>query len=175
MKRIPKYDDELDREPIEEQIDPCVHKFVKSTEIVREYNPDLCNQLIEYGREGLLFIDGFAGKYNVCVDKIWEWINSTEEEYEDFRSAYKICVTACIHYWNEELVYAVNNRDWQAVTAIRNILSEVVKTVSKGVKEGVLAGNVPEDADEKAKKQQLQIQQRALSLLSGNGEEATAV
>jgi hypothetical protein len=140
------YDDYSKPALVEEIREPCQHYFSTHKEIIREYSTDLCTKVIEHGRNGL-FIEGFSGRYNVCMDEICKWL-SNPDEYSDFCSAVKISVSAAIHYWNEELNHAINNTDWQAVTAIRGMLSEIMRSTPKALRENLfnqLSSNSAED------------------------------
>jgi hypothetical protein len=156
------YDDEIDGGT------PCEHIFEQSTEIIRAYNFDLCSMVITHGQNGL-FIEGFSGRYNVCFNAICDWLSSSDPIYDDFKSACKISVSACIHFWNEELNHAVMERNWAAVAAIKTILADIMKSMPKGLRENMLADLAPEDAETKTKNQQLEIQKKTLSVLKGTG------
>jgi len=125
-----KYD--LPPEDEEKPVKPeCVHYFNKSTIIQTKYTNDLCMRVIEHGQSGL-FIEGFAGREQVCMDAMCQWL-SNPKEYPDFNSAVKVSISASIHYWNELLLHALNHFDLfgSSVPVIRQILSDIMKSTPK--------------------------------------------
>lgn len=102
-------------------------------EIIIDYTDELCSKVINHGKDGYL-IDGFAGRYNICVDKMCNWISKTavninEGIYQpDFHSAVKISISACIHYWDKRLMDEINSENWDAVPVIKSILNGLMRT-----------------------------------------------
>lgn len=144
----------------------CPHNFIDTTTIIREYTNELCDKVIEYGREGKL-IEGFAGKYNICMDAMCEWI-SKEKEYPDFNSAVKIAVSACVHYWMEELQYAIQKRDWNAVAVIRSILDGLTKSIPKELREGLFTNLKMETAEDRSSQAEDEKQRKLMEAMNGN-------
>lgn len=134
---------------------PCNHEFVKYEGIIREYSPELCELIINHGRQGK-FIEGFFGKYNICTDEFCKWLSNKEDkpEYRDFQSAVKISISASIHYWNEVFNFAIDNfiEYAQIIPVIRNILSDIMKSTPKELRENLYDNLQRETADEKSKK-----------------------
>jgi hypothetical protein len=163
-----EYDDYSNPVLVEEVRNPCEHVFVKDLGVIRGYSSDLCNKVIEHGRNGL-FIEGFSGRYNVCMDEICRWL-SEPEGYREFCSAVKISVSACIHYWNEELTYAIGNGDWSAVTAIRGMLSEIMRSTPKALRENLFNNLNVKDAEEIAEHNENMKQAELMNaMLGGRG------
>lgn len=162
-----KYDDYSKPVLVEELREACQHYFSDDKEVIREYSADLCVKVIEHGRSGL-FIEGFSGRYNVCMDEICRWL-SNPDEYGNFCSAVKVSVSASIHYWNEELNHAISNADWQAVTAIRGMLSEIMRSTPKALREN-LFNHLSSDSAEDVARHNNNIKQAELmnAMLGGN-------
>ena len=147
-----KYD--LPEAPVARE--PCTHTFANVKKVRTEYGDDLCEKVINYGREGKR-IEAFAGKFNVCVNKMCEWL-SNPQKYPEFDSAIKVSQSACIHYWLEELQHAISACDWQAVAQIRSILSDLNKYIPKELSEGLfnnLKQQSAEDRVEEARQDKL--------------------
>ena len=130
----------------------CSHVFEKSTDIIWEYSPDLCDKVIEYGRQGKL-IEGFAGRYNVSVNAMCEWLSKVGE-YPEFDDAIKISVSACVHYWTEELQHNMDLQEWTAVSHIRSILADLNKSMPKALRENLYNNLTQQSAEDKAQKQE---------------------
>lgn len=120
---------------VKEEKQKCVHTFVDGNTIQTEYTPDLCDKVMEYGKQGFL-IEGFSGRYNVCTDAMCKWL-SKPDEYPEFNSAVKISISACIHYWQHELQFALEQGDYQAVQVIRSIISDMMKSTPKQLRENL--------------------------------------
>lgn len=128
---------ELQSDNIEDVAPPpkCEHVFEHDSDIITEYSTELCEKVIEYGRGGML-IEGFSGKFKVCTNAICRWL-SLPKEYPEWDSAVKISVSACVHYWQEELHHAMDQTDWTAVQNIRMILADINKSMPKQLREGL--------------------------------------
>lgn len=162
-----KYDntepDMPDSPPKREQ---CHHEFIQDYAIIDVYSDDLCEKVIEYGRQGL-FIDGFAGRYNVSIVAMCNWL-SKPDEYPKFNAAIKISHSACIHYYNQELLHSIQCGDWQAVANIKSILAEIMKTTPKELRENLynnLRVKTPEELEAEQKAQSHTI---LLGAMTGN-------
>lgn len=141
-----------------EQPPECPHNFNKSTIIQTEYTDDLCDMIIEYGRQGYN-IDGFAGRYNICVNSLCEWL-SQPEKYPQFDSAVKIAQSAVIHYLNEELQHNIKLGDWQAVANIKAIINECMKAMPKRLTDNMynnLKLKTPEQLEEEKRFKDLKM------------------
>lgn len=145
----------------------CSPKFHNSKIIITEYTSDLCEKIIEHGRQGH-FIETFSGAYNVCSDKMGDWINKKDDNrYDEFRSAVKISQSATLHYWNCELINAVKNyKDLGSlIPSLRGILSDIMKTTPKGLRDlqfdNLIAPDTPEERKTKNKSDELKKLQSA--------------
>ena len=111
-------------------------------EIIVDYTEELCSKVINYGKDGYL-IDGFAGKYNICVDSMCNWISKTASNINqgmykpDFHSAVKISISACIHYWNNRLMDEISAENWDAVAVIKSILNGLMRTTPDQLTKGL--------------------------------------
>ena len=153
-----KYDKLAYDEIIENPKAPeCEHIFSLENTIIRDYTIDLCDKIIKHGREGY-FIESFSGRYNICTESMVNWINSKDnKEYDDFRSALKISMSASFHYWNCELIHALKNFSelGASIPVLRGILGDIVKTMPKGLRdmqfENLVAPDTPEQRELKEK------------------------
>lgn len=145
---------------------PCEPVFADGHDIVNEYDDWICEELINYGREGL-FIEGFVGKYNINQVNFNKWITAPDGEYEELKAARNVCFSACIHVWCSRLNHAVENSDWQAVGALKAIINDMMKSVPKHFRDGMSDGYNPEDPEEKQRQEKLQTQKATLSRLAG--------
>jgi hypothetical protein len=127
--------DNFDSAYSEHLIIPCEHTFTTGKNIRREYSPDLCDNIIDHGRSGL-YLHGFAGKYNISVIDMCDWL-SKPKEYPDFVTAVRISHSACIHYYNEELLHFMTLQDWAAVAQVKATLAELMKVTPKELTEGL--------------------------------------
>jgi len=159
-----KYD--LPEAPVARE--PCAHTFANVKKVRTEYGDDLCEKVINYGREGKR-IEAFAGKFNVCVNKMCEWL-SNPQKYSAFDSAVKVSQSACIHYWLEELQHAISACDWQAVAQIRSILSDLNKYIPKELSEGLFNNLKQRTADDLARENELKTEEGFFSALGGKSE-----
>lgn len=131
-----KYD--LPEESVKKDPPPiCEHKFDDVKKTITEYADHLCLLLIKHGQSGF-FIEGFSGRHGVSLIAICEWL-SNSTKYPDFNSALRVAHSACIHYYNEELIHAIKLGDWQAVAQIKSILEGIMKTTPKELREGLLS------------------------------------
>ena len=144
----------------------CVHSFKKLDDIKRDYHPIFCQYVIEHGRGGLL-IEGFSGKYNICMDMICKWLSSPTE-YADFNSAVKISISASIHYWNEELQHSISNGNWEGVRAIKAILADIMRSTPRQLREGLFNNLVVQNADDIAKQKEIESDDYLFKLTTGN-------
>ena len=161
----PNRDMNEDKKP---EHDKCIHEFDEQQDIIRDYSPQLCTKVIAHGRSGL-FIEGFAGKYNVCMDTMCKWLSNVKE-YPEFNSAVKISISACIHYWNEELNHAITSSDWQSVTPIKGILSEIMKSTPKQLREGLFNNLINKSAEDIAREELLDNEKLLYNLTTGNNQ-----
>ena len=145
----------------------CSHTFAPIKDIQKDYTDDLCEKVIKYGREGKL-IEGFAGRFNVCPNSMCKWL-SEPDKYPDFDSAVKISVSACIHYWLEELQHAIESGDWQYVGLVRNILSDIMKSMPKELREGLFDRLDRESAEDKSKRERNESMGAFVSSVTGAG------
>lgn len=146
---------------------PYTPVFADGYSIITEYEPRLCELLIEHGRAGL-FIETFIGRYNISNKKFNEWISEDSEDYQDFKAAYSIAISAAIYVWNAKLSNAVDAGDWQAVAQIKAILSEMMKAMpSKQIRESFTDGYNQETPQQKGKKGQVRVQNKLIGILGG--------
>ena len=129
MSKYDDYDEAVEFTP------SCTHSFIEGTEICREYTADLCDKIIEHGRAGL-YLHGFAGKYNISVIDMCNWL-SKPKDYPDFATAIRISHSACIHYYNEELLHYIGKQNWDAVSSVKSTLAELMKVTPKELTEGL--------------------------------------
>lgn len=151
---------------------PCEVEFVDS-EVANEYDPRMCGELIQYGREGLL-IEGFVGKYNINQVNFNKWITAPAGEYEELKAAKHICLSACIHVWSSRLNHAVKNCDWQAVANIKSIIADIMKSIPKHFREGLSEGYAPEDPEEKKRAEKIKQQNSEINALGGSSQDDDA-
>lgn len=83
-----------------------IHTYKReSSEVITEYSEDLCELIIEYGRQGKS-IEGFCGAYNISIDSMTKWIDTDDPlSQPDFKEALKIAISACIDYWDGQLIH----------------------------------------------------------------------
>lgn len=149
----------------------CQHDFNKSTIIQTEYTDDLCVRVVEHGRNGL-FIEGFAGKENVCMDSICQWL-SNPEKYPEFNSAVKVSISASIHFWNELLLHSLKHFHLcgSAVPVIRQILADIMKSTPKELREGLFNNLHQKTAEEIEREKSLSLEAGFLDAVTGKSNE----
>lgn len=164
-------------EPIPKPPAPkCVHEYPKDTQLRTEYDDDLCDLVLEFGRAGN-FIQGFCGHYNICTETMnKEWLNREKKEYAKFRSAVKTAQSAVFDFYNKELIHAIQNYEQlgSSVNVIRSILSELMKSTPAALRdlqfEDVNADETPEERSIRLKKENEKRQFEAFRGSNGNSE-----
>jgi hypothetical protein len=126
-------------------------QFAQSLKIERDYDDSLCEKVIEHGRQGYFF-ESFSGRYNICQEALISWLNDKENpNFEDFRSAVKISMSACLHYWNCKLNCALDNFNnlGGSVPVLKSMISDIMKGMPKGLRafqfENLEAPDTPEE------------------------------
>lgn len=132
---------------------PIVKNTVKkekvAKKIITEYNPDLCRLVIEHGEEGY-FIENFAGHHFIDIDKMLEWLSSPEGEYMEFKSSFKISISACLYYWNVRLMDSLNDIEQYGslIPVIKGILSDLNKSIPSELRDFCFGGFKVKSAEE---------------------------
>lgn len=145
-----KFDD-YSSPPEKKDYPPTIHEFRNTDGVIYEYADEICNWIIDYGRQGF-FIEGFAGKYNISQDSMTDWLNAPKEEFIEFKAAVKLCMSAAIHYWQEELMNAINNDNYDRVGIIKSVLSDLMRITPKSLRELQFANLEPAAAPDNSEK-----------------------
>jgi hypothetical protein len=150
----------LDKIEEEEEIISPFEIIFENKNIIKKYNPKLCSWVIQHGQEGM-FIEGFCGRYNICVDSMNKWLSDKNKKneyiYFEFRSAVKISQSACLHYWNSRLQHAIKNfvLESSLIPVIRTIIADIIKTTPTPLRsmqgEGLEEPDTPEQKELKAR------------------------
>lgn len=148
----------------------CNHVFENEDKIIKEYSPEICEWVIEHGKNGY-YIEAFSGKYNVAVDSMTEWLSTPKGEYEDFKSAFKISISAALYYWNQELIHALDHMDTCAdkIPHIRSILADIMKSTPKALREMQFNNLRPKTAQEIEAEKENEKQKEFLDSVQGTG------
>lgn len=147
--------EEMTIEPPPPEIPKCEHVFRNLDKVITEYSPEIDEWVINHGRFGY-YIEGFCGEYNVSVDEMMKWLSSPVGEYEEFKTAVKISISASLAYWNQELMHAIKERDFQVINIIKSILADIMRSTPKELRNmqfNNLINKTPEEiaAEEKQK------------------------
>jgi hypothetical protein len=148
----------------------CEHIFENEANIIKDYDPEICNWVIEHGKQGY-YIEAFQGKYNVSVDAMMDWLSSPKGQFEDFKNAFKISISASLYYWNQELIHALDNMDTCAdkIPHIRSILADIMKSTPKALREMQFNNLRPKTAQEIADEQESLKQKEFIESIQGTG------
>lgn len=75
-------------------------------QIIKEYDPRFINEIINHCTYGGS-VESFSGEKGIDPDALTRWT----EDYEDFKAAVKVAISAEYRYWEKELHFALTSKD----------------------------------------------------------------
>lgn len=156
-----KYDDDIPRRKSN-------NITVKSQDIINEYSDELCDMVINYGKQGG-FIEAFAGRFNIDIDEMLKWVSSPDGEYMKFKASVKISISSALDYWYTRLVTAIDNpeENAQSIPHIRAMIGECLKRASSELSKFCYGGFRTKTAEEIEAEKKFNIGKDLASSMTG--------